>query len=85
MSIVSRILDWWDDPRFCPDCGKPIDVEERQRYDGTTGDPRPLWVWHCPDVSMSVKSDGSVYAEQRRVDFVHAPGTGRPRWHQREG
>jgi len=79
--MMRRILDWFDSPRFCPDCGDPIKVVDLAgSFDPRTGKPKHRWVWKCPDVMVDI-GDSGTYAEQWGVNHIHAWGRGRPRWH----
>lgn len=77
MSVLSRLLDWMDTPRFCPDDGKEIEVENIGAYNERTGAAEDDWIWHCPGVSTD---DGRVWTQ--RGDRVHIHGHGQPRWHR---
>lgn len=81
MRLLERIRESLDAPRFCPSCGKAIEVESRPRFHERTGEPRDIWYWHCPDVSVSVDG-GAIQWEQRAVHRVDEHGQGRPRWHR---
>jgi len=79
--MMRRILDWFDSPRFCPDCGDPIKVVDLPgSFDPRTGKPKHRWVWKCPSVLVDI-SDSGTYAEQWGVNHIHAWGRGKPRWH----
>lgn len=79
MSLLDRVRVFFDAPQFCPDCGKPIEVESEPTFDARTGARKDNWVWHCPEVTLTVTHRGIVRAEQRG-DSIHPYGSDRPRW-----
>jgi len=81
MSVWGRLLDWLDDPRYCPDCGRSIEVECQPRFDEQTGEARGRWIWRCPEVYV-VASHRAVIATWHG-SLRHVWGQGRPRWHQK--
>jgi hypothetical protein len=80
VSVIERIRDRLDAPRFCPDDGQPIKVRNIPRFDGTTGESKDRFFWMCPEVYLSV-GEGRLHWEQTGY-HVHVHGTGRPRWHR---
>ncbi len=82
MSALSRLLDWFDAPRFCSVDGQPIKVNEITAFDARTGQPHSTWTWSCPDVYLETEDGSLRHAEQRGSDFIHPFGLGRPRWHR---
>jgi hypothetical protein len=88
VSIIARILDWFDAPRYCKGCGEAIEVEQDGGFDPKTGKQAhdKGWAWHCPEVSIDLSTDGTYisYASWRGGGS-HDYGTGRPRWHKALG
>lgn len=80
MSLWSRIQDWADAPRFCRDCGRPIEVEDLEAFDEKTGETKERWVWHCPEVYAGGSPNQIVWSQSG--DVIHPYGHGRPRWHR---
>jgi hypothetical protein len=81
MSLLSRLRDWFDDPRYCPDCGKTIVVVDAGGFNEKTGAPEHLWYWTCPDTHISVYLFPSGGSEVTRYGGErHVWGRGRPRW-----
>jgi len=79
VSVLSRVLDWFDAPRFCPDDGEPIKVENIPSFDDQTGLPRSdRWVWHCPAVRVRWEGGKIIWSQHGMTIHVH--GTGQPRW-----
>ena len=79
--LLQRLRDWLlpDAPRWCPDCGEPVEVEDVGAFDPRTGERLGRWCWHCPKVRMTHGADG--WTMRQSGDHLHAYGYGRPRWH----
>jgi hypothetical protein len=83
MSILAWLLGRIDHPRFCKDCGRPIDVVNDPDFDPKTGQPRDRWYWRCPETHVTLFTGGGSRASSTG-DFVHQWGRGRPGWHRLE-
>ncbi len=79
-SLLDRIRDAFDAPRFCPDDGEPIKVRSVPSFDPTTGAESADWYWSCPEVRVSV--GGGRVRWSQSGDHLHVHGNGRPRWHR---
>lgn len=82
MRGLGGLRDWLlpDAPRYCPDCGRPIEVEDVGAFDPQTGERLSRWCWHCPGVRATYGSaDG--WTMRQSGDHIHVYGRGRPRWH----
>lgn len=84
IGLTAALRRWWDGPRFCEECGEPLDVEQHPyRMDPATGEQVHKWVTSCPMASWSW-SPGDGASETWYGGHRHTVVFGlRPRWHAR--
>lgn len=83
MSLIDRLVYWLnttDAPRFCPECGLPIEAERADRFDPKTGENVGEWYWRCSNPRLVVTLHADGWSVTNRGDDRHAWGKGMPRW-----